>query len=104
MHHFPILKAGKGVGNMTKGISRQIVEITNADSPYFERVLLVVRAGCTDHPAPLLQQEADRLIHAQNGYSGLHRARTATRFRQIAWFAAGSGLGAFLSGILFRLL
>ncbi|MBR2338864.1 MAG: hypothetical protein IKA63_05310 [Clostridia bacterium] len=89
---------------MTKGISRQIVEITDTGSPYFERVLLVVRAGCADHPSPQLEQEAHRLLRAENGYSGLRRARKVTHLRRAAWFAAGSGLGAALSLLLYTLL
>ena len=88
---------------MTKGISRQIVEITDTASPYFERALLVVRPGCTDCPTPQLQQEARRLMHAGTAYSGLRRARGTALLRQAACFAAGGGLGAALC-LLFRTL
>lgn len=82
---------------MIKGISRQIVEVTDTKNPYFERVFLVVRRQCTDYPSALLDKEAHAMLSATNGYSGLKKARCLHHIKQIAWLALGGGLGVCLS-------
>ncbi|MBO5928480.1 MAG: hypothetical protein J6Q42_00485 [Clostridia bacterium] len=88
---------------MIKGISRQIVEVTDTKSPYFERVFLVVRHQCTDYPSALLDKEAHTLLSAENSYSGLKKARRLHRFKQVAWLALGISLGLCLSLFLTKL-
>lgn len=84
---------------MLKGISRQTVEISDAEDPYFERIFLVVRADCTDLPPGRLDEEARRLLRRCTPYSGMRRARRWQRARR--WLAAALGAAA---GVLVTLL
>ena len=45
---------------MIKGVNRQIIEVTDTGSDYFERALLVVRANCTDTDTGMLHEEAKK--------------------------------------------
>lgn len=85
---------------MTKGISRQIVEITNTGNPFFERALLVVRPSHTDQPATALRQEAERVLNDQKGYSGLRRAQRQQRIRQLLWLLLGGALALVIESII----
>lgn len=85
---------------MTKGISRQIVEITNTGNPFFERALLVVRPSHTDQPAATLRKEAERVLNDQNGYSGLRRAQRRHRIRQLLWLLLGAALALAVETIV----
>lgn len=85
---------------MIKGISRQIVEVTDTKSPYFERMFLVVRHQCTDYPSALLDKEAHALLSAQNSYSGLKKARRLHRLKQLALLVLGGCFGAFLAQLI----
>lgn len=84
---------------MLKGISRQTVEISDADDPYFERIFLVVRADCADLPPDRLDQEAKRLLRRCTPYSGIRRARRWQRARR--WLAAAVGVAV---GVLITLM
>ena len=46
---------------MLKGINRQVVEVTNTESPYFERIVFFVRPEKSAVPEPRLRQEAETL-------------------------------------------
>lgn len=59
---------------MIKGINRQIIEILDTGSPYFERALLVVQSGI-DADANALHREAQDILATANGCSHLQRAR-----------------------------
>ncbi len=89
---------------MIKGISRQIVEITGTDSPYFERAFLVVRQTCTDESEELLHDEAHRVLHSQEGYTGLRRARRQRRFQRVFLLFLGGGLGVLLEKLVLTLI
>ena len=84
---------------MTKGISRQIVEITNTGNQFFERALLVVRPSYTDQPAATLRQEAERVLNDQKGYSGLRRAQRRQRMRQLLWLLIGASLALVIENV-----
>ncbi len=85
---------------MIKGINRQIVEVTDTKSPYFERVFLVVRHHCTDCPAVLLDQEAHKLLSSQDAYSGLKKARRRYAGMQILCLVLGGTIGAGLAQLI----
>lgn len=88
---------------MIKGISRQIVEVTDTTNPYFERVFFVVRQQCKEAPSSLLDAEAHRLVNTATGYTGLKRARRLRSLRRLGLFLIGAGIGA-LTVRLFTLL
>lgn len=89
---------------MIKGISRQIVEITNTGNPYFERAWLVVKPSFTDQPEDSLQVEAERALSSHNGYSGLRRARRMRRYGRIALLLAGGALALVVEKIMLTLI
>ena len=89
---------------MIKGVSRQILEITHTGNPYFERAFLVVNPSFTDRPDDKLQQEAQRVLRAQSGYSGLRRARRQRRFAHLVLLVLGGMLGIILEKLMLTLL
>ncbi len=85
---------------MIKGISRQIVEITDTQSPYFERMFLVVRQQCAECPPAVLDREAHKMITPATAYSGLKHARRRYICKQIGWILLGGALGACLPQLI----
>lgn len=85
---------------MIKGISRQIVEVSDKANPYFERVLFVVRQQCKEASPTLLNTEAHRVVNAATGYTGLRHARRMRIWRQIGLVAIGALIGAITMRIL----
>lgn len=79
---------------MIKGISRQIVEVTDTANPYFERVFFIVRQQCREASPSLLDAEAHRLVNTATGYTGLKRARRLRSLRRLGVFLVGVGIGA----------
>lgn len=89
---------------MLKGINRQMIEISEISSPYFERALLVLRADCADQSVVRLQEEARRVLMAAGGYSALYKNRRTARRRRAVWMALGLCAGLLLGGLLTRLM
>lgn len=85
---------------MIKGISRQIVEVTDTTNPYFERAFLVVRTQCADMSQTHISQEAHRLLQSQKAYSGLRRARRRALWSRAALLSVGSILGYAIASLL----
>lgn len=85
---------------MIKGISRQIVEVTDTTNPYFERVFFIVRQQCKEASPALLDKEAHRLVNTATGYTGLKRARRLRLVRYWGLFLMGVGIGALALRIL----
>ena len=85
---------------MIKGISRQIVEVTDTASPYFERVFFIVRQQCREASPSLLNAEAHRLINTTTGYTGLKRAQRTRLLRKCGWLLLGALIGAAIAQIL----
>lgn len=46
---------------MIKGINKQILEVTNTDNPYFEKVIFFVRPQSAKTDSRLLQKEAEKI-------------------------------------------
>lgn len=88
---------------MIKGISRQIVEITGTNSPYFERAFLVVRPACADEAEELLHDEADRVLQSQDGYTGLRRARQRRHWQRALLILLGGALSLLAEHVIFLL-
>ncbi len=88
---------------MTKGINRQIIEVTDTKHPYFERALLVVRPDCADTRPEYLNGEAYRFLDRAQTYSGLRLKRRKQRlFSVLTSIATGAGgvvIGWLLSHI-----
>ena len=83
---------------MVKGVHHQIVEICQADHPFFERALLFVRTDCAES-THALEQAGHQYLRAAQPYSGLRRQRLRRRLYTAAMLASG-GAGGVLLGIL----
>ena len=85
---------------MVKGISHQVVEITDTGSPYFERAWLVVRPGCTEKSSELLQAEGQRMLRHAAPHTGLRLARHRRTLETAAAMLLAGGGGVLLGWIL----
>lgn len=85
---------------MLKGVNRQVIEIGAADSPYFERALLVLRPDCTDPDAAHLAEEARRMLSAVGGYTALDKNRRRARTMRLVWSVVGLGTGLALGFLI----
>ncbi len=81
---------------MLKGINRQIIEVNQPDSPYFERALFVVKADTSENEWDLLRAHAADTIRQTDGYSGLRRGRWQYCLRRCAWVLTGGAFGLLL--------
>lgn len=75
---------------MLKGVTRQIIEINNSTSPYFEKVVLYLRPEASAQLPELLKYEAKRYVKELEPHFR-YRRRTGLLLLMIA--AAGM-LGA----------
>ncbi len=89
---------------MLKGVSRQIVEITQTENPYFERVFLVVRPICREFSTQQLDTAARHFLQQQSPHSGLKRARRKYLTSYLVSLLLGSALGVTLTLILYTLI
>ena len=82
---------------MLKSTSRQILEVTHTNNPYFERAFFVVRHNCADQPDLDLDGEAQQVLHGHTPYSGLRRSRLRNRLFQLFSFLFGGAVGAAIA-------
>ena len=83
---------------MIKGINRQIIEVLDTGNPFFERALLVVRAGVEDDQSSRLHEEAQQLLRSADGYTGLRLSRRHRR-RRMVFVGGGCGLLGVVAGV-----
>ena len=81
---------------MIKGVNRQIIEVLDTGNEYFERALLVVRPACVDTEAALLREEAQRMLRAAGGYTGLRGQRRRRYLKRLAYGLSTGAAGALL--------
>jgi len=87
---------------MIKGINKQILEVTNTDSPYFEKIIFFVRPQGQRLSEPELQREAEQL--AKNaGKPPRTRPNFGRKTVTAALVLLGIGAGAALT-VLMNLL
>ncbi len=60
---------------MIKGVNRQIIEITETGSVYYERALLVVRPEYASAQRAVLEREAKRLLKSMKAPSCIKKRR-----------------------------
>ena len=89
---------------MLKSISRQILEVTHTDHPYFERAFFVVRHDCADQSDDNLVDEAQLLLHRQHPYSGILRSHLKTRLFRLFAFLIGGAAGAAVAVCLCKFI
>ncbi len=88
---------------MIKGVNRQMIEILDTGSPYFERALLVVQTDLADVAADTLEQEAKNLLKSADGCSHLRRARRKITIDRILLVLGSALLGAAVTILLMRI-
>ena len=88
---------------MIKGINKQILEVTNTESPYFEKIIFFVRENSSQISESKLQEEAQKL--SQKIKKPPREKRSAKKMFSTGIFmflalGAGCALTFLISGII----
>ena len=83
---------------MIKGVNRQIIEVTETGSMYYERALLVVRPEYASAQGALLEREARRMLRSMKAPSSIKK-----RHAVVFWLLR-LGLTAAVASILTLLI
>jgi len=89
---------------MVRGVSKRVVEITNTENEYFERVLLFVSTEKLESDEKQLKKEADRLVGSVTDIPAGKRHRGKKGFAQSAVKVGCGALGGAAASALFFLL
>ncbi len=81
---------------MIRGINRQIIDVPDTGSVYYERAYLVVKPEFASAEHDLLAREARKVLKGMDAPSGMKRAgsRLAWTVRLLAAAGAGAGIMA----------
>ncbi len=90
---------------MLKGVNRQVVEVTETDSAYFEKVLFFVKPECSYVSEKKLKGKADEMIAAaakppRESRKDFIKAGKAQWLKLIAAAAAGAAAAGIAAVIL----
>jgi len=91
---------------MIKGVNRQVVEINNTGSEYFERILLIIHPAYIDEKEDRIKSEADRIVKSylisSNPHTGQMKKR---RFSSglLMKLCLAAGAGALFAALILRL-
>ena len=87
---------------MLKGVNRQVVEIPQPESAYFEKVIFFVKPEFSGVSEIKLRSSADSLIKkASSPPEGKTDNNRLSRIRQIIKFTAAATIGAVMSAVGF---
>lgn len=89
---------------MIKGINRQMIEITDTGSPYFERALLVVQPDMSTADDATLHREAHEVLCGVDSCSHLRRQHRRLLISRLLLIVLSGGGGAALTLLLERLI
>ena len=93
----------QGVVKLLKGINKQILEVTNTESPYFEKIIFFVRTASPEKDENKLREEAEKIASKMKKPPRLKRS-----FRRFAkscgYVFLGVGTGWALSYLLSGLI
>lgn len=64
---------------MVKGVNKQIIEVNNPDSVYFERAVFYLKPGVRTLPVELSAREIDRLIEPYGTFGRRKKSLNAGR-------------------------
>ena len=81
---------------MIKGVNRQVVEITQTDCEYFERILFFVKPEYTSVSEGKLRERATLMSHADKPPATRVRRRARTALYLAAAALAGAGIAALI--------
>lgn len=84
---------------MIKGVNKQIIEVNDPDSIYFEKAVFYLRAGVRKLPAEVSRREIDRCL---GGEASMYRRRSkrAKLFRISTYIAAFAVIAAIIVFIM----
>ena len=84
---------------MIKGVNKQIIEVTNTQSPYFEKIVFFVSPTGKNQPSDLFHKEAEKIS------AKIHKPpRQRITKTQIAYTAVNVALGFGAGGVIMFLL
>lgn len=86
---------------MIKGINRQIIEITDTGSMYYEKAYLFVRPEYKDTQEALLKKQAQKMLGGIKAPSALKRSRLF--FYWAIRFFSFSAIGSIITAIIFSI-
>ena len=89
----------KGLNLMIKGINRQILEVTNPESPYFDKILFFVSANGASANEQKLHSEAQNIARQIKKPPKSKRSKKDV-FLNIMYVVCGIGAGTALSFVL----
>ncbi|MBR5164262.1 MAG: hypothetical protein IKW87_01740 [Ruminococcus sp.] len=80
---------------MIKGVNKQIIEVNDPDSIYFEKAVFYLRAGVRKLPAEVSRREIDRCL---GGEASLYRRRSKRlqTLRVLTYIAAVALIAAII--------
>ncbi len=84
---------------MIKGVNKQIIEVTNTQSPYFEKIVFFVSPTGKNQPCDILHKEAEKISAKINKPPKQRFTKT-----QIAYTALNVALGFGAGGVIMFLL
>ena len=84
---------------MIKGINKQILEVTNTESPYFEKIIFFVKSDCTNKSEGFLKEQAER-ISKQRLKPPKSRKTTKQKLSLLGFFLLSAGAGVGMSIIM----
>lgn len=84
---------------MIKGINKQILEVTNPESPYFERIIFFVKSDSQGIGESVLKKEAEK-ISLKAKKPPKTRKSLKQRLFSFGYIALGIGAGCALSFIM----
>ena len=88
---------------MIKGINKQILEVTNTESPYFEKIIFFVRPTSSSVSESKLQEEAEKLsqkIKKPPKEKRSFRQYFSTGICMLLGLGAGCALTFLITGII----
>ena len=87
---------------MIRGVNRQVIEVKNTGSVYFERALLVVNPVFSDVAKTVLTSEAQQVIGELGSPSG--SGKQIKRLKRCSILLAATAVGAFVAVIVLLFL
>lgn len=87
---------------MIKGISHQIIEVTQTDNQYYERALLVLKPEFASISREILEKEAKKLLNNMDTVSTIKPKRVI--MSRILSYCLFSAIGALTTVILYSLM
>lgn len=87
---------------MIKGISHQIIEVTQTNNKYYERALLVLNPEYASISREILEKEAKKLLNEMDTISAIKPKRVI--LSRILSYCLFSAIGALTTAILYAIM